>query len=147
MEYSFKKEVMQEKIYGENVIRIPFEISGNHDHYICFNDKSHVRIISYIEKKNQNYDRDCAAYDSEVYHYGYSHRYHTVPKTFDIWRSENLLGWNENGHWGDRYYHEDGTDKTEELYDLITSNNPADIAAGLISDLKHLIYDINQVAN
>ena len=147
MEYSFKKEVMQEKRYGENVIRIPFEISGNHDHYICFNDKSHVRIISYIEKKNQNYDRDCAAYDSEVYHYGYSHRYHTVPKTFDIWRSENLLGWNENGHWGDRYCHEDGTDKTEELYDLITSNHPADIAAGLMSDLQHLIYDINQAAN
>ena len=150
MDYSFKKQIMEEKRHGRNVIRIPFEISGNHNDYACFNVPRHVSVIEYIEKKNPHYQVDCAAYDSEVFHYGQSVRWsgesYSVSRTIDSWGRTHLLGWHdENEHWGDRYYHEDGTDKTNELYRLITSNHPSDLVKGLMSDFKEMIYDMNQL--
>jgi|TARA_R100001143_G_scaffold59092_1_gene57497 hypothetical protein len=109
---------------GNNLSRIPFEISGNHDDYIGFADHNgmrHMRVVKYYEK----------SFSSE--------------KTYEIVKHLCLLGWDANDeHWGDKYYDASGEDKTDQLHHWIASNHPFDLFKGLMSDLKELTFDLNK---
>ena len=106
-------------LYGKNMLRIPFAISGNHDDYIFFSDDNgirHMRIIKFFDN----------------------------PKSTGALPS-CLLGWNDDGHWGDFYFDESGIDKTEELHSWLTSNHPFDLFKGFMSDLSECLHDIKNI--
>ena len=58
-----------------------------------------------------------------------------------------LLGWNDGEHWGDTYLDANGVDKTFELHSWLRSNYPADLANGLMSDIKESLYDMKKYQN
>ena len=147
MDLSFNKQIIEEKRYGKNVIRIPFEISGNHDDYICFYEPRHTRIVKYFIKENPYYESSCAEYDSCLFHFGeYIPNFYPT-RTKEHWYCTHLLGWNDGEHWGERYFHEDGSDKTDQLHHLITSNHPFDLFKGVMSDIKESLYDVRYFKN
>tara|TARA_R100001594_G_scaffold134180_1_gene175210 strand:+ start:105 stop:467 length:363 start_codon:yes stop_codon:yes gene_type:complete len=107
-------------LYGKNMLRIPFAISGNHDDYICFSNGNgirHMRVIKFFDD----------------------------PKRSLVHPGCNLLGWNDGGHWGDSYFDESGIDKTEELHAWLTSNHPFDLFKGFMSDLTECLHDLKNV--
>ena len=109
---------------GNNLSRIPFEISGNHDDYIGFADHNgmrHMRVVKYYEK----------SFSSE--------------KTYEIVKHLCLLGWDANDeHWGDKYYDASGEDKSIPSKQTKMFNYLVCLFKGLMSDLKELTFDLNK---